>query len=147
MNVVLASAAPPSARFVLLSELAMGLALLAGGVLARRCRYRAHGWCQSLVVLLNVPLVAWFMARSFSRAVAPGLFAHLGRSYYWLAAAHGMLGAAAELLGLYILLAAGTHLLPLRFRLTRYRLWMRLVLTLWWLVLLVGLATYLRWYG
>ncbi len=135
------------AKVVLVSELVMGMALIAGGVLARRRRYRAHACCQSAVVLLNLPLVAWFMARSFSRAVAPGLFAHLGRSYYWLATVHGVLGLCAELLGLYILLAAGTQLMPRRLRLTRYKLWMRSALALWWLVLLLGLATFIRWYG
>ncbi len=57
------------------------------------------------------------------------------------------LGTCAELLTLYILLAAGTRLLPQRFRLIRYKLWMRLALALWWLVLLLWVATYVRWYG
>ncbi len=147
MHALLRGAAPRAADWVLLGEIAMGLALIAGAVLARCRRYRAHAWCQSAVVLLNLALVAFFMARSFSRGVAPGLWAHLGHSYYWLAAAHGALGTCAELLTLYILLAAGTPLLPRRFRLVRYKLWMRSALALWWLVLLLGLATYLRWYG
>src|SRR6478672_4403950 len=98
----------------------MGLALIAGAVLARRRRYQAHAWCQSAVVLLNLVLVATFMVPSFGRGVAPGLFKHIGRSYYWLATAHGVLGFIAELLGLYILLVAGTNILPQRCRFTRY---------------------------
>jgi uncharacterized membrane protein YozB (DUF420 family) len=141
------SAAPLAAECVLLIELAMGLALVAGAVLARRRRYRAHAWCQSIVVLLNLPLVAYFMARSFWSAVAPGLLARPGRSYYWLAAVHGVLGTSAELFGLYVLVSAGTNLLPQRFRLTRYKLWMGSLLALWWVVLCLGLATYVRWYG
>jgi uncharacterized membrane protein YozB (DUF420 family) len=141
------SAAPLAADGILLSEMAMGLALIAGGVLARRRRYRAHAWCQSAVVLLNLPLVALFMMPSFWSAVAPGLLTHPGRSYYWLATVHGVLGTSAELLGLYLLLAAGTNYLPQRLRLRRYKLWMRSLLALWWLVLLLGLATYVRWYG
>jgi hypothetical protein len=50
-------------------------------------------------------------------------------------------------LGVYLLLAAGTSLLPKQLRLTRYKLWMRAALVIWWLVLLLGLATYIRWYG
>ncbi len=146
MQSIFPEAAPLAADCVLLTELAMGLALVAGAALARRRRYRAHAWCQSAVVLLNLPVVVFFMARSFWRAVVPGLPAHLGRSYYWLATAHGVLGLSAELLGLYILLAAGTNLLPQRLRLARYKLWMRSALALWWLVLLLGLATYVRWY-
>jgi uncharacterized membrane protein YozB (DUF420 family) len=49
-------------------------------------------------------------------------------------------------MGLYILLAAGTKLLPQKLRITNYKMWMRSVLALWWLVLLLGLATYARWY-
>ena len=51
-----------------------------------------------------------------------------------------------EIAGLYILLAAGTNVLPHNFRVTEYKLWMRSVLVLWWLVLLLGIATYGRWY-
>ncbi len=147
MQTRLANAAPPAADYVLATEITMGLVLLAGGVLARHRHYRAHAWCQSAVVVLNLPIVALVMARSFASAVAPGLFTHIGRSYYWLTTAHGVLGLGAELLGLYIILAAGTNLLPRRLRLARYKTWMRFLLALWWLVLLLGLATYIRWYG
>jgi len=147
MHGILRSDAPLAADCVLLSEIAMGLALIAGSVLARRRRYRAHGWCQSAVVLLNLLVIALFMAPSFGRAVAPELFRHIGRSYYWLPTAHGVLGIGAELLALYILLVAGTNILPQRYRFTRYKPWMRSALALWWLVLLLGLATYIRWYG
>ncbi len=95
-NLFPGSAAPLAAKSVLLSEIIMGLALIVGAVLARRQCYRAHAWTQSAVVLLNLPLVVFFMARSFWRTVTPGLFAHLGRSYYWLATAHGVLGACAR---------------------------------------------------
>lgn len=139
--------APPTANLALLTEVAMGLALIAGGVLARRRKYRAHAWCQSAVVLLNLVPVVAFMVPSFQRAIAPGLFAHFSRSYYWLATMHGVMGMSAELLGVYILLAAGTRILPQRFRFARYKSWMRSALLLWWLALLLGLATYSKWYG
>ena len=63
-----------------------------------------------------------------------------------LAAVHAGLGTVAELLGLYIFVVAGTNILPKRLRFTRYKPWMRTALALWWLVLLLGVATYLRWY-
>lgn len=147
MNGILRTAAPLAADCVLLIEIAMGLSLIAGSVLARCRRYRAHAWCQSSVVLLNLVLVVSFMVPSFGRGVAPGLLKHIGRSYYWLATAHGVLGVGAELLGLYVLLAAGTNILPQRYRFTRYKPWMRSALALWWLAVLLGLATYVRWYG
>lgn len=124
----------------------MGLALLAGAILARKRRYRLHALCQSSVVLLNLAVITIWMIPSFHARVSPGIPAKLGRAYYALATAHAALGIVTELAGLYILLAAGTGVLPQRFRLTRYKLWMRGVLLLWWLVLLLGLATYFRWY-
>jgi uncharacterized protein involved in response to NO len=48
--------------------------------------------------------------------------------------------------GLYILLAAGTRVLPEKLRVTKYKLWMRSVTALWWVVLILGFATYARWY-
>ena len=139
--------APPAANAVLLLELAIGLALVTGAILARRRRYRAHAACQSSVVILNLGIIVCLMLPSFHTSVLPGIPGHLGRSYYWLATAHGILGLAAELFGVYILLAAGTSLLPKPLQLTRYKPWMRTALVLWWLALLLGLATYLRWYG
>ena len=62
------------------------------------------------------------------------------------ATAHAALGSIVEGAALYILLAAGTQLLPKKLRLTRYKLWMRTVLAGWLLALLLGLATYARWY-
>src|SRR5580700_2494809 len=56
------------------------------------------------------------------------------------------LGTITEIAGLYILLAAGTRLLPEKIRIANYKLWMRSTLILWWVVLLLGFATYARWY-
>ena len=142
----LGTAAPRYADLVLLLEIGMGMALLIGAVLARRRRFRLHAWCQSAVVLLNFGIIVLLMVPSFQLHVNPKIPAKPGKAYYFLSTAHAALGSAAEIAGLYILLAAGTHILPQRFRLTNYKLWMRSVLALWWLVLLLGLATYARWY-
>jgi uncharacterized membrane protein YozB (DUF420 family) len=143
---LIGSEAPVAADVVLVSEIAMGSALIAGAVLARRKRYRLHAWCQSAVVLLNLLPVALFMMPSYWHAVVPGLVKHIGRSYYWLATVHGVLGIIAELLALYIVLGAATNILPASLRPVRYKLWMRSALALWWLVLLLGVTTYVRWY-
>lgn len=141
-----AAAAPQYADLVLLLELAMGAGLLAGTVLARRRRFRAHAVCQSAIVLLNLVVIALVMVPSFGAQVGPRLPARLGSSYYAWSTAHAALGATAEVAGLYILAAAGTSALPQRFRITQYKRWMRTVLVLWWLALLSGVATYIRWY-
>jgi uncharacterized membrane protein YozB (DUF420 family) len=123
----------------------MGLGLLVGARLARKGRFRQHAWCQSVIVLLNLAVIA-VMIPSFRVHVLPRIPAKLGKAYYALATMHAALGTVTELAGLYILLSAGTNLLPQRFRITKYKAWMRTVLVLWWLVLLLGLATYARWY-
>jgi uncharacterized membrane protein YozB (DUF420 family) len=124
----------------------MGAGLLVGALLARRRRFREHAWCQSLIVLLNFVVIVVTMIPSFRVHVSPRIPIKLGKSYYALATAHATLGGVTEILALYILLAAGTGVLPEKFRITKYKTWMRTVLALWWLVLLLGLATYARWY-
>jgi len=124
----------------------MGLALLTGAFLAWRRKFRAHAWCQSVVVLLNAVLVALVMVPSFHRQVWPRIPLKLGKSYFGLATAHAALGAVVECGALYILLAAGTAVMPEKLRLTSYKLWMRTVLIGWWAELLLGMATYARWY-
>jgi Ca2+/H+ antiporter len=142
----LVSAAPLYANLTLLLELVMGVALLTGALLARLKRFRQHAWCQSLIVLVNLLLIVLTMVPSFRVYVAPRIPLKLGKPYYAVATAHAALGTLAEGGGLYISLAVGTNLLPPRFRITNYKLWMRTVLVLWWAVLLLGMATYARWY-
>jgi hypothetical protein len=142
----LSTAAPPCANLVLLLELLMGVGLLAGALLARLKRFTPHAWCQSVIVLVNVLLIVLTMLPSFRAHVAPRIPLRLGKAYYALATAHAALGTLAEGGGLYILLAVGTSLLPARLRIRNYKLWMRTVLVLWWVVLLLGVATYARWY-
>ena len=137
---------PRYADLVLLLEIGMGLALLIGAALARAKRFRLHAWCQSAVVLQNFAVIVLLMVPSFQVHVSPKIPAKLGKAYYGLATAHAALGGVTETAGVYILLAAGTNILPQQFRLTKYKLWMRSVLVLWWLVLILGVATYVRWY-
>ena len=124
----------------------MGLALVIGAVLARKRMFRAHAWCQSAVVLANLAIVVVVMLPSFHVNVSPNIPAKLGKAYYRLPTAHATLGSITEIAALYILLVAGTNIVPQRFRVTNFKLWMRTVLVLWWLVLILGLATYARWY-
>jgi uncharacterized membrane protein YozB (DUF420 family) len=142
----LGTAAPRYADLVLVIEIGMGLGLLVGAVLARRRRFRLHAWCQSVIVLLNLAVIVLVMVPSFRVHVSPRIPLKLDKAYYALATAHAALGSVTEIAGLYILLAAGTKILPQRLRLTKYKVWMRSVLVLWWFVLLLGFATYSRWY-
>jgi hypothetical protein len=99
----------------------MGAGLLAGALLARAGRIRIHAACQSAIVLLNLALIVLTMFPVFHRQVLPKLPGRIGKPYYALAATHAALGGVAELAGLYIMLAAGTNLLPEKFRITRYK--------------------------
>jgi len=142
----LGTAAPASADFILVLEVVIALGLVLGALLARGKRYREHAWCQSAIVFLNAVLIVAAMIPSFHERVQPKIPQKLGRSFYAVATAHAFLGTLAEAAGLYILLGAGTNILPERLRMTNYKAWMRGVLVLWWLALLLGVATYIRWY-
>ena len=142
----LGTAAPRSSDVTLIAEVGMGVALLVGTVLARRGKHRVHAWCQSGVVLLNLVAIALTMAPSFRSSFSPPVPPGFRGSYYVLAAVHAALGTVAELLGLYIVLVAGTHMVPERLQFSRYKPWMRTAVALWWLTLLFGMATYGRWY-
>jgi plastocyanin/uncharacterized membrane protein YozB (DUF420 family) len=130
----------------LVVQLSMGVALLIGMMLARRKRYGAHKFCQSAVILLNVVMIGLIMAPSFRQQVASQIPADLGDAYDAMVTVHAVLGTVAELLGLYIVLVAATHLVPPRLRFKQWKPWMRTALALWWVVLLFGVGNYALWY-
>jgi hypothetical protein len=142
----LGTAASRAADITLLLEMGMGAGLFAGAWLARAGRIRCHAACQAVIVLLNLALIGWTMLPAFHRQVLPKIRKRIGKPYYATATAHAALGGVAEFGGMYILLAAGTELLPEKFRIKRYKFWMRSVLVLWWMVLFLGIATYARSY-
>src|SRR5258707_3868367 len=119
----LGTGAPLSADVTLAIEFAMGVTLILGMMLARRQMYRAHAWCQSTVVALNLIVIAEVMVPSFRSQVAPKIPARLARAYYAVATGHAIIGCIAESLGVYIILAAGTKIVPESLRLVRYKLW------------------------
>src|SRR5438445_3058629 len=121
----LRTGAPLGSDLTLVAEIGMGLALLAGVLLARRRRYRAHAWCQSTVVLLNLVAIVLTMAPSFRRSFAPPIAAVFSDSYYAFAAVHAALGTVAALLRLYILVVPCTAMRPRRLRVARSTLWLR----------------------
>jgi uncharacterized membrane protein YozB (DUF420 family) len=130
----------------LVVQILMGGALIAGTLLARRKRYRAHGICQTTVLLLNLLMIGLVMWPSFQQQVRPALSKGLHKRYYKAAAIHATLGITAELLGLYIVIVAGTTILPQWLRFTYWKRWMRVELVLCAVVLLSGMVTYCAWY-
>ena len=142
----LGTTAPLYADVVLLLEIGMGVALLLGAFLARVRKYRWHAICQSTIVLLNLTVILTVMVPAFHLDLLSKLSDSTIRSYYLLSTVHGTLGIGAECLALYILLVAGTKVVPERLRFRNYTFWMRGTLLLWWSVLLLGVATYVHWY-
>src|SRR6201984_3416797 len=88
----------------LIVQILMGIALLAGGLLAKQKRYTAHGVCQTTVLLLNLLMIALVMWPSFHQQVGPVFPRVFHKRYFTVATIHGALGMAAELLGLYIVM-------------------------------------------
>jgi uncharacterized membrane protein YozB (DUF420 family) len=131
---------------VLAVEIGFALALVVGQLLVRRGHVRVHAYLQSTIVLANLPIVALWMLPSYLTNVAPGLPGELAEPFYLFPTLMLIVGATVEALGVYVLLVAGTNLVPERFRFRRYKLWMRAVVVLWWSVLLAGIATYYVWY-
>jgi len=142
----LGTTAPLYADVVLLLEIGMGVALLLGAFLARVRKYRWHAICQSTIVLLNLAVILTVMVPALHPGVLSKLSDSTIRSYYWLSTVHGVLGISAESLALYILLVAGTRVLPQRLRFRNYKFWMRGTVLLGWSVLVLSVATYVRWY-
>jgi uncharacterized membrane protein YozB (DUF420 family) len=130
----------------LVVQLTMGGALIAGTHLAKQKRYKAHGICQTTVLLLNLFMIGLLMWPSFRQQVKPALSKGLHKWYYEAATIHAGLGMAAELLGLYIVIVAGTKVLPEWLRFKHWKWWMRTELVLWAIVLLSGIGTYCAWY-
>jgi plastocyanin/uncharacterized membrane protein YozB (DUF420 family) len=146
MNGFLGTGATWRADLNLVLQLLMGLALLLGMWLARRKQFRAHAICQSSVMLFNLLLIASIMLPSFRLQTLPRLATSVHKADVFFAALHASLGTLAELLGLYVILVAGTKLLPASLRFKNYKPWMRTTLALWWLVILLGVGTYYFWY-
>jgi uncharacterized membrane protein YozB (DUF420 family) len=134
------------ATIVLGTELAIAGLLLVGMLVVRLGHVRAHRAIQSSMVLLNIPIVLALMAPDYWNYVRPGLPGSLGQSFFLFPTLMLVAGAVAEVLGIYIILVAGTNLVPERFRFRRYKLWMRTELILWWAVVLAGIATYYTWW-
>ncbi|MCI4351865.1 MAG: hypothetical protein L3K14_00520 [Thermoplasmata archaeon] len=136
------SDAPLLADLVALVEIAMAAMLVVGAVLVRLGHVRAHRYLQSSIILVNIPIVLYWMVPAYLQLIVPYLPGELEQPVVLVPTLMLIAGAAAEALGIYIILVAGTTWIPERFRFRRYKLWMRTELALWWGIVLAGLTTY-----
>lgn len=127
-------------------EIAVGGLLVLGMFLVRRGKIRAHMVVQSSMVLVNIPFVIVMMVPLYLEYVLPDLPGEIAQASYLFPTIMLVTGAAAEVLGVYILLVAGTNVVPERWRFRNFKRWMRTELVLWWAVIALGLATYYVWY-
>src|SRR5215469_11484133 len=119
------TAAPAFANLTMSMELVMGVVLIFGAWMAHRRLYNLHAWCQSLIVVLNLIVIAIVMVPSFNTSVRPRIPEKLGHSFYALATTHAILASVAEVAALYMMLAAGTQLLPPQLRPANLKIGMR----------------------
>jgi uncharacterized membrane protein YozB (DUF420 family) len=146
MEGFLGTGAPLFSDIVVLIELSIASMLLVGMFAVRRGHVRLHMYIQSSMVLVNIPVVLSWMVPQYLAFVLPDLTEIAGPAYF-VPSLMLLAGVAAEALGIYIILVAGTNLVPDRFRFRRYKLVMRSELVLWWTVVLAGLTTYYLWYA
>ena len=125
----------------LMIQLALGLLLFAGLLLARRSKFAMHGACQSLALVATLVMTVVWMGPAFHDNYGWVIF-KLGNRVNRAAAAHVVAGTVALLVGIYVVLVAGTSLVPDALRFGNYKAWMRTLITVWWLALLLGVLTY-----
>jgi uncharacterized membrane protein YozB (DUF420 family) len=126
----------------LLVQIGLGLLLLIGMALARRGLYRAHGACQSAALVLAIVMTLVWMWPSFREVYVPDLAHGIANRTNVAVVVHAAFGSVVLLLGVYVVLVAGTSLIPRRFRFQNYSAWMRTLLVLWWIAIGLGVLTY-----
>ena len=138
----LGQGAPWGADLNLLLQVGVGILLLSGMALARRGRHGAHGICQSTAFVLAVAMTVLWMIPAFHAIHADALGRGVVNRVTVAVAAHVVIGSLALLVGAWVVLVAGTPLVPARLRFSDYKRWMRTLLTLWWLAIILGVAVY-----
>lgn len=129
----------------LVLSLLVAAALTVGVVLARRRDFRSHRIVQTAAASSNAVLVLWMMVFPFFDFVAPGIPERLGERFYWVTTLHAIVGAAALLLGVFVVLRAN-GLMPQSLRFRNYKGFMRVSYALYMMATLIGVAVYFSWF-
>jgi hypothetical protein len=98
--------------------------------------------CQSVGFVAAVLMTALWMIPALRAIHADALGRAVVNRVTVAVAAHVVVGTAALLLGAWVVLVAGTPLVPERLRFSNYKRWMRTLLTVWWVAIALGLAVY-----
>ncbi len=124
----------------LLAQILMIVALWIGWYFARKRNIPRHRNVQTVVVIANIFFIAFVMLTSFYQYVIAG--GSTGGTVAILMMVHGLLGLIAELMGIYLVLRMRTQLIPARFRVKNFKRLMRITLTLWTIIVLLGFEIY-----
>jgi len=113
-----------------------------GLILARRKQFKAHRWVQTASMSVNTLVVLISMVTSYIIYILPGIPAKLGQGDYAVTTVHGIVGAIALLLGVFVALR-GNELVPKGLRFKNYKLFMRWAYALYMLATLGGVGVYI----
>lgn len=136
-----------AADITLLLSLLVALIFTAGFVAARRKKYRLHGRIQTAGALLNLMLVGWMMVLPFRDFVIREAAPPRPRPdyFYGITTLHALVGAAALLFGLFVVLRAN-GLMIRRLRFNNYLPYMRVAYGLYMTASLLGILVYVTWF-
>ena len=129
-----------SSKIVLWIQIGVAIMLAVGAVFAKFRWYRAHGICQSAAYLATLLTTALWMIPVFAKFYAPNLVKP-GRDDL-IVTGHAALGTITLLLATWVVLVAGTSIVPTRWRFSNFRAWMRTLITLWWSTTALVIWTY-----
>jgi uncharacterized membrane protein YozB (DUF420 family) len=113
-----------------------------GFILARRKQFTAHRWVQTSAVTLNTIVVLISMVTSYIIHILPGIPSKLAEGDYAVTTLHGVMGAIALVLGVFVALR-GNNLVPKKLRFNNYKLFMRWAYGLYMLSTLGGIIVYI----
>ena len=118
MNGFLGTGATFRADLNLVVQIAMGVALLVGRMLARKKNFDVHKRCQASVMLLNLVMIFLIMAPSFHKQVEPQVPGGLREAYYYLPFIHAALGFLTRAVTMAAIII--TTMAPARIKLTAF---------------------------
>ena len=120
--------------------------LTAGVVLVLRRHYDAHRRLQTSAVILNVVLVAFWMAVSLARFILPGIPGTLSTHGHTLAAVHATVGIIGAVLGVFLVVRAN-QLTRRGESVSRYKTTMRVAYFVYLAAFVLGVWLYVVTYG
>lgn len=135
-----------AADMTLVISLIVATLFTIGVYLAVRGQYGAHRFVQTTAAITNAILVLWMMILPFRDFVMPpDNPASLPQSALWTTRFHAIIGSAALIFGLFVVLR-GNGLVPKFMQFNDYKAFMRVAYALYMLATLFGIGVYITWF-